>query len=153
MSVPSPTYPDDLLLRQARDRFLETNSLRLEDYSAPTFALNFGPLRVKFLNTKNRKKAVPLHDLHHVLTGYRTSWIGEGEIGAWELRGGCNSPVLYWLNGGGVIIAMLLSPSRVWRAFRNAKGQRTLYRDPIPYDSLLEMTVGEVRRRVGIPAR
>ncbi len=147
-----PGYPADALLRQARDHFLESSALRLEDYQAPTFLLKFGPFPVRLRNTKGRRKAVPLHDLHHVLTGYGTDWIGEAEIGAWELRGGCNSPFLYWINSSGVLIGLFLSPARVWRAFRDAKGQRTLYGDSISYESLLQMTVGEVRRRLAIPA-
>lgn len=33
-----------------------------------------------------RKKAVPYHDLHHVLTGYPFSPAGEFEMAAWEFR-------------------------------------------------------------------
>ncbi|HYL64494.1 MAG TPA: hypothetical protein VE077_17910 [Candidatus Methylomirabilis sp.] len=94
---------------------------------------------------------MPLHDLHHVLTGFGTNWIGEAEIGAWELRAGCNSFITYFLNGGGVLIGLFVSPRRVCRAFRAAKGQRTLYRDPLAYESLLRMTVSELRTRLGIP--
>jgi hypothetical protein len=98
-----------------------------------------------------RKRVVPLHDLHHVLTGYGTDWVGEAEIGAWELRAGCDSFVAYFLNGGGVLIGIFLSPGRLWRAFRAAKGQQTLYRDAAEYDSIPRRTVGEVRRKLGIP--
>jgi ubiquinone biosynthesis protein Coq4 len=92
-----------------------------------------------------------LHDLHHVLTGYETTWIGEAEIDAWELRARCTSLIAHFLNGSGVIIGLCISPARVWRAFVAAKGQHTLYRDSMHYDSLLQMTVGEVRERLGIP--
>jgi hypothetical protein len=85
-----------------------------------------------------------------VLTGFGTDWIGEAEIGAWELRAGCNSFITYFLNGPGVIIGLFISPGRVWRALRAARGQRTLYRDPTPYERLLRMTVGELRARIAI---
>ena len=42
-----------------------------------------------FPNTKTRRRSVKLHDIHHVLTGYDTSWTGESEIGAWEIGPGC----------------------------------------------------------------
>ena len=148
---PSPASAQTLLLREARDTFLAAHGFAVKDYAASTFTIRFGKFPVKFLNTEARKRAVPLHDLHHILTGYGTSWIGEAEIGAWELRAGCNSFILYWLNGWGVIIGLFLSPARVLRAFRRAKGQRTLYRHSIPYDSLLQMTVGEARSRLGLP--
>jgi len=144
-------YSDSLRIGEARDLFFAANGFRVKDYSAPTFTLSIFGLPLKFPNTASRRRVVPLHDLHHVLTGFATDWIGEAEIGAWELRAGCTTFVAYFLNGGGVLIGLFLSPRRVWRAFRAAKGQRTLYRDSIPYEQLLQMTVGEVRRRLGIP--
>ena len=147
----SSLYTDDLLTQEARDLHFAANGFSIRNYEEPTFTIGIFGFSLKFPNTESRKRAVPLHDLHHVLTGYGTDWIGEAEIGAWELRGGCNSFITYFLNGSGVIIGLFLAPSRVWRAFRGARGQRTLYNDPVPYDQLLQMTVGELRNRVGIP--
>jgi hypothetical protein len=59
--------------------------------------------------------------------------------------------VVYWLDGSGVILGMLLSPRRVWRAFRAAGGQRTLFNESEPFDALLEMSVDGLRRKLGIP--
>ena len=144
---------ESVVAEQARDKFLAARGFRVADYAAPTFTIGVLGLSLKFPNPRARKCAVPLHDLHHILTGFGTDWIGEAEIGAWELRAGCNSFITYFLNGGGVLIGLFLSPRRVWRAFREAKGQRTLYRDPLPYESLLQMSVGELRKRLGIPPR
>jgi hypothetical protein len=102
-------------------------------------------------NTKPRQRAIPLHDLHHVATGYGTDLVGEAEIAAWELVGGCTSFIVYWLNGSALLLGLVLSPLRVLRALRHARGQRTLYRDPLPYDELVDMTVGDPRTRLGIP--
>lgn len=146
-------YPDVLVMQEARDHFLRVNGFQTEDYSAAMFTVRFCGLPLKLPNTEARKRAVPLHDLHHILTGYETSWIGEAEIGAWEIRAGCNSLTVYGLNGSAVVLGLFLSPRRVWRAFLAAKGQRTLYRDPVPYDLLLEITAGELRKRLGIPAQ
>jgi hypothetical protein len=41
-----------------------------------------GPLAFKIPNTPSRKRAVRYHDLHHTLTGYRTDFRRECEIGA-----------------------------------------------------------------------
>lgn len=147
----APAYADTLLLQEARDLYFAANGFSLRDYASSTFTIGIVGLSLKFPNTEERKRVVPLHDLHHVLTGYATDWVGEAEIGAWELRAGCNTFTAYFLNGGGVIIGLFLSPARVWRAFRAAKGQRTLYRDPLPYERLLQMSVGETRKRLGIP--
>ena len=143
-------YPDELPLAEARDRFLADNHFRVADYTAPTYTVKVFGIPLKFPNTKAHQWATPLHDLHHVLTGCRTDWIGEAEIGAWELRAGCKTFVVYWLDLSGVVIGMFLSPGRVWRAFRAARGARTLYRDPELCQSVLRMTVGEARARLGI---
>ena len=137
-------------MSEARDLYLAENGFSIRDYYAPMFTIAIFGLALKFPNTEAHKRAVPLHDLHHVLTGYGTDWIGEAEIGAWELRAGCNSFIVYFLNGSGVIIGLFISPRRVWRAFRAARGQRTLYNDPAPYERLLQMTVSELRKRLGI---
>lgn len=50
-----------------------------------------------------------------------------------------------------VLIGLLISPWRVWRAFSSAFDQRTLYRDPLPCDQFLQMTVADLRSRLGIP--
>jgi hypothetical protein len=143
--------PDSLRLQEARDLFLDRNGFKVQDYTAPTVKIGILGRTFTFPNTRGRKRIVHLHDLHHVLTGYRTNWTGEAEIGAWELRAGCHSFTAYALNGLGVILGVFIAPTRVVRAFQAAAGHRTLYRDSIAYDSLLQMTVGEVRNRLGIP--
>ena len=146
-----PAVVPALEIREARDRYLAENGLSTDGYTAPTFTLRLLGIPITFPSTQARKRALPLHDLHHVLTGYGTGWAGEAEIGVWELRAGCSSLVTYWLNGSGVVLGLFISPRRVWRAFRAAKGQRSLYRDPTPYSALLQMTVGELRAKLGIP--
>jgi hypothetical protein len=149
--VANSAYCDSLTLREARDRFLSANGFRVEDYSAPTYALRFWRLSLRLPNTRAHRWATPLHDLHHILTGYGADWIGEAEISAWELRAGCRTLDVYCLDIGGVVIGLFISPARVWHAFVRAKGQRTLYRESAPCESVLQMTVGEVRARLGIP--
>ena len=150
--VASSVYSDALTLREARDCFLSSNRFRVEDYSAPTYALRIWRLSLKLHNTKAHQWATPLHDLHHILTGYGTDWTGEAETAAWELRAGCRTLDVYCLDIAGVIIGLFMSPARVWRAFVRAKGHRTLYRDSVMLESVLQMTVGEVRARLGIPS-
>jgi len=141
-----------LTMHEALDHYFKRNGFNAGCYTAPTFTLKFFGIPFVFPSTAGRKRALPLHDFHHILTGYGTDWVGEAEIGAWELRAGCKDLAAYVLNGGGVAIGLLLSPRRVWRAFRAARGQRTLYREPEPYASLLKLSVGALRNRLGIPA-
>jgi hypothetical protein len=144
-------YPDTLTMRGAREAFLAGNGFRIEDYSAPTYTVKFWRVPMKFPNTMAHQWATPLHDLHHVLTGFHTDWIGEAEIAAWELRAGCKSLVVYWLDLSAVVAGLFISPARVWRAFCAAEGHRTLYRDRALCESVIQMTVGEARARLGIP--
>jgi hypothetical protein len=130
-------------MEHARDQFLAANGFRVEDYTAPTYTVKLWGLPLKLPNTKAHQWATPLHDLHHILTGYPTDWIGEAEIAAWELRAGCKTLVVYWLDLSGVAIGLFISPLRVWRAFRSARGQRTLYRDTKLCATMMQMTVGE----------
>jgi len=143
-------YSDNLSVREARDLYFAANGFTFSEYAASTFTIGILGLPFRFPNPKSRKRIIPLHDLHHVLTGFATDWIGEAEIGAWELRAGCNTFVAYFLNVSGVVIGLFLSPRRVWRAFRVAKGQHTLYVDAVRYEQILEMSVGEARKRLGI---
>jgi hypothetical protein len=140
-----------LSMREARKLYFKQNGFSIAAYSAPTFTIKLAGIPFTFPSTASRKRILPLHDLHHILTGYGTNFIGEAEIGAWELRAGCNTFVAYWLNGSGVIIGLFISPRRVWRAFRAAKGHHTLYLEDQPYAALLELSVGALRRRLGIP--
>jgi hypothetical protein len=137
---------------QALDDFLADNGFTTQSYDAPTVAIPIGPLTIPLPNTEGRKKVVRLHDLHHVATGYHTDLIGEAEIGAWELRAGCTTLAAWFYNGMAVALGLALGPRRVWRAFREARGHRTLYRLGRPYEQLLAMPLSELREALGIPA-
>ena len=52
-------------------------------------------IKFPFPNILGRNKVLPYHDLHHIVTGYRTDEAGEFEVGAWCLATGKNpsSPI------------------------------------------------------------
>lgn len=103
-----------------------------------------------FPNTAARVRAVRLHDLHHILTEYDTSWTGEAEIAAWELASGCARYYAAWiLNIGAMALGLIISPRRVLRAFARGRRSGNLYRTEFS-EELLERTVGELRRTCGI---
>ena len=141
-------------VRSGLDEYLGSNGFDVRAYDAPMYEVDLGDVTGEvweFPNTPARKRAIPRHDLHHVLTGYGTDVLGEAEIGAWELVAGCNSFFLWWINLSALGVGLLLSPRRTVRALARAVGQRTLYRDPLAYAELLDMTVGELRERLGLP--
>ncbi len=140
-----------MTVEAARDDYMSENGFEVADYTLPTVQLKAFGIYKEFPNPPNRQWAIPLHDLHHLSTGYGTDWTGEAEIGAWELRAGCETPVVYALNLLAVTCGMFVSPLRVLAAFRSAKGARSLYRAPIPMEKALAMRVGELRAHLGIP--
>lgn len=109
-----------------------------------------GPLPMPFPNTDARRRAVKLHDLHHVLTGYRMDIIGEFEISAWEIAAGCGSYSVPWLlNLMGTTAGLVSAPLRTMRAFWRGARSRSLY-TTLSHDEVIDLPVEEVRRRLGI---
>jgi hypothetical protein len=135
-------------VRAGRDRYLADNSFTLDGYRAPSYGLALGRRTIRLPNPG----LLPWHDLHHVATGYGTGLIGEAEISAFELRAGCRGLLVFILCLGAIGLGMLIAPRRIIRAWRLARGKRTLYRTAIAYDELLEMKVVELRQHLGIPA-
>lgn len=145
--------PATLAVRTARQAYLDENGFTVAAYDAPRTEAMF--LRVKFSvpNTPRHQWAIRRHDLHHVATGFGTDLRGEAEISAWELRGGLRSLGLY--TGSivllGCLMGLLIAPRRTIRAWRSSAG-RSLFGDSRArdYDSLLELTVGELRELLGV---
>jgi hypothetical protein len=111
-------------------------------------------LRIPFYipNTRARKRVLPHHDLHHVVTGYATTLVGEGEIGAWELASGCERFfVAWWLNLLAMSVGLVVAPGKMFRAFVHGRRTRNTYR--LTYgDALLARTVASLRGELGLEA-
>ena len=150
-TVVASAYDDSLLLRDARARYFEDNGFGADGgYAKKWEVVKMGPLPIPIPNVEGRKQALCYHDLHHIVSGYRTDWTGEFEISAFELGAGCGKLWFAWLiNLTGVVGGMFLCPRRTFRAFVRGRRAQALYR--IPYsDALLERRVGEVRRELGL---
>jgi hypothetical protein len=133
-------------VRAGRDRYLAENSLTLDSYAARGFPIYVANRAVRLPNPG----LLHLHDLHHVVTGYGTGLIGEAEISAYELRAGCRSAMVLMLCVGAILCAMFIAPGRIRRAWKRARGARTLYHSAIPYEALLRMSVAELRHHLKI---
>jgi hypothetical protein len=99
------------------------------------------------------KRVLILHDLHHLLTGYDTTWTGELEVAAWELgSGGCGSHFLFWYNRiFYTLLVVWLAPRRAWRAFQRGRTQRNLYR--LDHRDVLGREIDELRAWSASPTR
>jgi hypothetical protein len=110
-----------------------------------------GPIPFAFPNSDSRRALVPYHDLHHMVTGYRTDLAGEARVGAWEIGSGMRAAtgvVLDLLVWGFVVVAQ---PRSVFRAFLRGRSSCNLMRYTID-DSLLARSVGEMRIELGLDA-
>jgi hypothetical protein len=52
---------------------------------------------------------------------------------------------------GAIVFGMFVAPRRIWRAWAQSRGARNLYHSQIPYETLIEMTVGDLRQELGLP--
>jgi hypothetical protein len=135
-------------LREMRDRYLHEAGLGDGGYDDGWVRVMLGPIPIVFPNTAGRKRVVPIHDLHHALTGYRSDWTGESEIAAWELATGCRTHVAAWfLNLSVLALGVLVAPRRTFRAFLRGRHTANLYGD-VANDTLLARTVDDVRREL-----
>src|SRR3954466_11876617 len=120
-------------------------------------ALEWVPLKVmgmtlKIPNTDGRRRAVRIHDLHHVVTGFQTDLRGEAEIGAWELASGClRWPAATVLNLCSLAIGLVIAPHRMVRAWAPGRHTTNLYAEN-GVGHLLSREVGEVRHALGLDA-
>ncbi len=150
MPTSNLSIPAELTVRAARDLYLAHNGFTMAEYTAPTYAFPLFGRTLHLPNPRARQVVVARHDLHHVLVGYGTDYAGEGEISAWELRCGCNTAFLWFINLLGLLLGLSVAPRRTLRALRAARGT-TLYKAGIDPEVALDMRVLDLRRRLGIP--
>jgi hypothetical protein len=130
-------YDGNLTVKEARRKYFALFGLGEGGYTDRWVKIKFGPLPILFPNTKARIEAVKRHDLHHVATGYDADWIGEAEIGAWEIASGCGRFYAAWiLNLYAVGVGLVLSPGAILRAFLKGRKEGNLYLQPFPADIL-----------------
>lgn len=144
-------HAEPLTLHDARERYLAENGFD-PAYDERWVKLKAGPLPIWFPNAKGRVRAVKLHDLHHLVTGYPTTWTGEAEIAAWELASGCGAYGWAWsLNLSALPIGLAIAPRATWRAFVRGRRSSNLYRRDGEVDAtLLARPVESLRSELGL---
>lgn len=148
---PMNSLDDELTLRDALARYLAANGLGDGGYRRRWVKLGERPFPTYFPNSAAYARAMRLHDLHHVVTGYRTDGSGEFEIAAWELGSGCASHVMAWIfDLFGMGVGGMIWPRATLSAYRAGLDSRNLFIER--YDEvLLDQRVGDVRARLGLP--
>lgn len=142
-------------LGQALEHHMRSNGFTRSAYREPYNRVAYGPLTLWVPNPPRRQRALPMHDLHHVLTGYGTDLIGEWEISAWELRRGLRPLGLYVSSIviSSVLLGVLFAPRRVWAAYRSSGSVSSslFHQPPLAYEELLNVPLRDARLRLGIP--
>jgi len=80
----------ELTLRQARDLFYKTHGFPEDGGVSKNKWSPIGcrDLKVYLPNFEWRKKAIPYHDLHHIIAEYQFCPTGEFQVAAWEFAAG-----------------------------------------------------------------
>lgn len=143
-------YPGDLSVREARSRYFAANDLGDGGYLDRWVKFKISVISIRLPNTKGRVAAVRFHDLHHLLTGYDTTWKGEAEIAAWEIASGCADHYAAWfLNAAAMSIGLAIDFRLVAKAFCRGRHSGNLYRQHFN-EGWLDVTVDTLRRRLGL---
>jgi hypothetical protein len=143
-------YGPEMTLRDARDLHFARSGFPPDGgYDERWIKVKVWRVPVWLPNTPGRRRAVRLHDLHHVLTEYPTTWRGEAEISSWEIASG--GLRRYWagwvLDLMNVAQGLVVNPRGAFRAFARGRRSRNLFGETFG-DALLARRVGEVRRAV-----
>ena len=79
----------DLSAREERSRFFAAHGIPPDGgYASTWWSCQFGRITVRIYNFSWRRRAIGLHDLHHILTGYECTLPGEIQMATWEFAAG-----------------------------------------------------------------
>ena len=143
----------EITVGQALTQFYNEHDFGEEGGIDEAFAYaKLGPISIPIPNTAARKEVIWLHDLHHLLNGYDTTWPGQGQVSARELAaGGFGTKIYIWalvLLAGSV--GVLLFPANTFRAFVRGTYCQSIQSLGLTNIELKKLTVSELKRRIGI---
>src|SRR5690348_4985515 len=148
--MPAMVYPPEMTLGEARARYFELNNFESDGgYGERWIKVRVWRIPIWLPNTAGRVRAVKLHDIHHVLTEYPTTWRGEAEISSWEVgSGGLYKYYAGWLlDLLNIAQGLVVNPVGVYRAFMRGRGNKNLFSREFS-DDILDNKVGEYRREL-----
>lgn len=143
-------YDPQTTLRDARAIYFRQNGFGEDGgYAERWIKVKVWRIPIWLPNTAGRVEAVKLHDLHHVLTEYPTTWAGEAEISAWEVGSGGLRRFWagWWLDLMNVAQGLIVNPRGVYHGFMRGRSTSNLFAAEFN-DELLEARVGEYRGRL-----
>lgn len=141
---------DSQTVKEALKEFYDTHYFGDAAFRDDWVMVQVGPIKLPMYNSAQRKQVVHLHDLTHLVTGYDTSWAGEGEVAAHELAIGF--PLKYWVgyiySPFALIGGLMVAPKRTLRSWKKWRGKMNLYKLDLPRATLDQMTIGELKLKI-----
>jgi hypothetical protein len=136
------------MVRHALEVFYETEGLPAggTDGARLDWARAFG-LPVPIPNVPARLAVLPWHDVHHLMTGYRTDEAGEGEVAAWTLATGGGPALGRFYDLGAFLVGLVRFPTRTRAAFYRGRQGRNAYGRSL--DELLAADPDALRAEAG----
>lgn len=138
----------EITVREAQQRYFRENGFSDDGgYTDKWVYLEFGWLTVPVYNSQSRRRAVPLHDLHHIATGFSTDPKGEAGVAIWEIAAGTHDKCFALaINLPALLYGFVLWPRYSWDAWKWGRASTSLYKGEFS-DELLDMTVQELKER------
>ena len=104
---------------------------------------------IVFPNFDARRQILFWHDVHHLLTGYATTWTGEAEIGGFEIATSCKRYWAAWFfNFGGWLFGLAIAPRRLFAAFVRGRHCTNFYGHDEAH--LATQSVDQARAELGL---
>ncbi len=141
---------DDIALREALRLHLVEHGFPPDGGLSEKWAVvRAGPIPIGIPNVSARRRATPIHDLNHLVSGYGHDALGEAENAAWELGGGCRNYTAAWvLNCGALGLGILQSPKRLFAAYVRGRRSRNLYGADV--GAMMDLPLSTVRSQLGL---
>jgi len=131
-------------VREALDEFRRANGFADDEAMRDWWTCRLGPVNLRLPNFRWRRAAILAHDLHHLITGYPCTMRGEFQMAAWEFGAG---RMPHWAAAVFclplIVIGLMWSPRRIWRAYRRGRGSRSLHGRKLT-DGQLDMRLDEL---------
>ena len=113
-------------LAALRDAFRSRNGIVEADRRVEWIRL--GPIPFPIPNPPVRRRALRIHDLHHLVTGYGTDLTGEFQVSGWECGAGLHDEPAAWaFCPAGTLGGMFRCPRRTVAAYARGRRSRTLF--------------------------
>lgn len=136
--------------REILNKFYTENHLELDGGNSLSYVKIEAARGFSFYipNFDSRRKAVIKHDIHHLLTGYKTTLKEESEISAWEIASGCRKyPAAFFINTSGIMLGILINFRGTLKAYARGRKTENLYSDKISVEQAMDMKIEELKKQ------